>query len=111
MNFETKKEVFDFKTTLYYKNRDKEYENYLNATSTPYKKELDEDVYGIRSILTCKQPLFNKKNRLSFGFDYDCDKSDLKTVKAASKTPGAPYTLPDPKKTGDFSRKELGIFL
>ncbi len=111
LNFETKKEVFDFKTTLYYKNRNKEYENYLNATSTPYKKDSDEDVYGIRSILTCKQPLFNKKNRLSFGFDCDFDKIDLKTVKAASKTQGAPYTVPDPKKTGDFSRMELGIFL
>ena len=111
LNFETKKEVFDFKTTLYYKNRNKEYENYLNATSTPYKKDLDEDVYGIRSIFTCKQPVFNKKNRLSFGFDYDFDKNDLKTVKAASKTVGIPYTKPDPKKTGDFTREELGIFL
>ncbi len=111
LNFETKKEAFDFKITLYYKNRDKEYENYLNATSKPYKKDLDEDVYGVRSIITCKQAVFNKKNRLSFGFDYDCDKSDLKTVKAASKTPGAPYTVPDPKKTGDFTRQELGVFL
>jgi len=111
LNLETKKSLFDLKTTLYYKNRDKKFENYLNATSTPYRKDMDEDVYGIRSIVTYKQPLFNKKNRLSLGFDYDYDKSDLKTIKAASKTPGIPYTVLDPKKTGDFSRKELGLFL
>lgn len=111
LNLETKKELFDFKTTLYYKNRDKEYENYLKATSTPYRKELGEDVYGVRSIVTYKQPLFNKKNIVSFGFDYNYDKTDLKRVNAESKTPGAPYTKPDPKKSGDFTRKELGVFL
>ena len=110
-NFETKKDLFDFKTTLYYKNRDKTYENYLKATSTPYKKDMDEDMYGVRTIFTYKQPVVGKNNRISVGFDYDYDKIDLKTVKAESKTPGAPYTKPDPKKTGDFSREELGIFL
>ncbi len=111
LNFKTKKALFDFKTTLYYKNRDKEYRNYLLATSTPYKENLNENVYGARSIFTLKHPVLNKKNHLSFGFDYDYDKINLKNMKAASKTIGIPYTILDPKKTGDFSRKEIGIFM
>lgn len=111
INLKTVTKNFNFKTTLYYKNRDKKYENYLLATSTPYKENLDEDVYGVRSILTFKQPVFKRKSRLSLGFDYDHDKSDLKKKKAASKTIGSSYTKPDPKKTGDFSRREFGIFL
>lgn len=105
------KSRYDIKTTLYYKNRDKTYENYQRATSTPYKEEQDEDVYGIRSIFSWKQPIAGKKNTLSMGFDYDYDAIDLETIKAESKTEGAPYTKPDPKKTGDFTRQELGIFI
>lgn len=110
-NFDLNKSEYDLKTTLYYKNRDKEYENYKRATSTPYKEDLDEDVYGIRSIFSWKQPVAGKKNTLSVGFDYDHDKSDLKRIKAESRTAGAPYTKPDPKKSGDFTREELGIFI
>ncbi len=111
LNFKTGTKNLDFKTTLYYKNRDKEYQNYLRATSTPYKENLNEDVYGARSILSFNQPVFNRKSNLSFGFDYDYDKTDLKHKKAASKTAGSAYTITDPKKTGNFTRKELGIFL
>lgn len=111
MNFESRKEAFDVNATVYYKNRDKYYENYLLATSTPYEEELEENVFGARGIFTWKKPLFGKKNNLSVGFDYDNDQSDLETVKAASRSIGAPYTRPDPRKTGDFKRTELGIFL
>ncbi len=111
MNLETKKEAFDVSATVYYKNRDKNFENYLLATSTPYREDLKEDVFGARGIFTWKKPVFGRKNNLSVGFDYDNDQSDLETVKAASKAIGAPYTKPDLKKTGDFKRTELGLFL
>jgi len=111
LNLDIKKELFDCKTIFYYKKREKEYKNYLKATSTPYHADLDEDVYGIRSIFTLKIPLFTLKNRFSVGLDYDYDHVDLRTFKASSKTPGAPYTKPDPKKSGDFKRKELGLFI
>ena len=111
VNFKTEQKIFNFRSTLYYKNRDKEYRNYLMATSTPYKENLNENVYGARSIITFKQPVLNKKSRLSLGFDYDYDKSDLKNKRAASKTAGIGYTVPDPKKTGNFSRRETGVFL
>ncbi len=110
-NLDINKELYDFKTTLYYKNRDKTYENYKRASSTPYQEELDEDVYGVRSIFSWKQAVASRKNTLSVGFDYDYNDSDLETVRASSKDPDAPYTKPDPKKTGDFSRKELGLFI
>ena len=112
LNLDTKKQAYTVSTTLYYKNRDKHYENYIKANdSTPYLEELTEDVYGVRSILTLKQPLLGKKNFLSVGFDYDQDDSDLETTKAASKDASLPYTEPDPKKSGDFSRRELGVFI
>ena len=111
LNLDMKKSGFDLKTTMYYKNRDKTYENYLLATSTPYLEELDEDVFGIRSILTFKQALFSRANKFSVGFDYDKDDIDLKTTKAASKTIGASYTDPDPQKTGDFSSDIIGVFI
>ncbi|NPA24211.1 MAG: TonB-dependent receptor [Deltaproteobacteria bacterium] len=111
LNLDVSKELYDIKTTLYYKNRDKDYENYKLATRTPYKEELDEDVYGIRSIFSWKQPVFGRGNTLSVGFDCDYDSIDLDTVRAQKKEPGAPYTRPDPKKSGDFSRTEIGFFI
>ena len=110
-NLDITKELYDIKTTLYYKNRDKTYENYKRATKTPYQEELDEDIYGVRSIFSWKQPLAGRNNTLSVGFDYDYDSSDLENVKAERKEEDAPYTKPDPKRTGDFSRMELGIFI
>ena len=111
VNLDITKKIFDVKTTVYYKNRDKTFENYLMATSTPYLETLDEDVFGMRSIVTFKGRLFNRANRLSLGFDYDNDQIDLATTKAASKTVGAAYTKADPKKTGDFSSEVVGIFI
>ncbi len=111
LNFTMKKSAFDLTTSLYYKNRDKTYENYLMASSTPYLEELTEDVFGVRSVLTFKQDLFSRANKFSIGFDYDKDNIDLKTTKATSKTVGAPYTKPDPKKTGDFSSDIIGVFI
>ncbi len=111
VNADLKKEMYDFKTILYYKYRDKTYENYLMATSTPYLEDLEEDVFGVRSIFTWKQPMFGRANKLSLGFDYDDDQIDLKTDKATSKTIGAPYEKNDPKKTGDFSSRIWGVFL
>ncbi len=105
------KELYELKTTLYYKNRDKEYENYKLATRIPYREDLDEDICGIRSLFSWKQPLCGRANTLSLGFDCDYDRSDLKTVKAVKKVPGAPYVKPDPKKSGTFSRTEFGLFL
>ncbi len=111
LNLDCKKEFFNLAATFYYKNRDKEYKNYLMATSTPYREKLDEDIYGVRNIFTLKYPLLTLKNRLSVGFNYDYDDVELLTVKASSKTPGASFNKPDPKKSGDFSRKELGLFI
>ncbi len=111
INFDINKAIFDLKTTLYYKNREKTYENYLMATSTPYLEEMDEDVFGMRTILTYKKDLAGQKNRLSVGFDYDDDDIDLDTTKAESKTIGAAYTKADPKKSGAFNSKMVGIFL
>ena len=111
LSFAMKKSAFDLTTSLYYKNRDKTYENYLMATSTPYLEELTEDVFGVRSVLTFKQDLFSRSNKFSIGFDYDKDDIDLKTTKAASKTVGTPYTKPYPKKTGDFSSDIIGVFI
>lgn len=103
--------LWDFDGTTYYKNRDKNYENYLKATSTPYEEKLDGDIWGVRSILTYKQPLFGFNNKLSVGFDYDCDQNEIEKLKAASKTEGAPYTKADPKGSGDFKREMLGLFV
>ncbi|GBC61742.1 TonB-dependent receptor [Desulfonema ishimotonii] len=112
LNLDVRKSLYDINTTLYYKNRDKDYANYVKAhDGTPYKEELEEDVYGTRAIFTLRQPLMGRKNRLSVGFDYDRDESDLETVKAESKDPDVPYTKPDPKKSGDFTREELGLFI
>ncbi len=110
-NLDINKDLYDLQTTLYYKNRDKDYENYLKASKNPYYENLDEDIYGVRSIFSLKAPVAGRRNILSLGFDYDYDDSDLKTIRAESKTPGAPYTRPDPKKTGNFSRQELGLFI
>ncbi|MBL0700904.1 MAG: TonB-dependent receptor [Desulfosarcina sp.] len=111
LNLKVKQDIFDLTTTFYYKNRDKDYENYKMATKTPYKEELDEDVFGAKFIFTLKQPVAGKTNLLSAGFDYDNDQIDIDRTKAASKTVGLPYTISDPKKSGDFNREELGIFL
>lgn len=111
INLDAAGKMFDVKTTVYYKNRDKTFENYLMATSTPYLEELEEDVFGVRSIVTYKGDLLGRSNKLSVGFDYDNDQIDLETTKAASKTIGAAYTKPDPKKTGDFSSEAMGLFI
>ncbi|WDN88739.1 iron complex outermembrane recepter protein [Desulfosarcina sp. BuS5] len=111
LNLKVNQDIFDLTTTLYYKNRDKDYENYKMATKTPYKEELDEDVFGAKFIFTLKQPVAGKPNLLSAGFDYDNDQIDIENKKAASKTVGLPYTIADPKKSGDFKREEFGIFL
>ncbi len=111
LNLKVNQDIFDLTTTLYYKNRDKDYENYKMATKTPYKEELDEDVFGAKFIFTLKQPVAGKPNLLSAGFDYDNDQIDIENKKAASKTVGLPYTIANPKKSGDFKREEFGIFL
>jgi len=111
INLDITKNLFDVKTTAYYKNRDKTYENYLMATSTPYLEELEEDVFGISTIVTYKKDLLNRTNKLSVGFDYDNDQIDLDTTKAESKTIGAAYTKPDPKKSGDFTSEVVGVFI
>jgi len=111
INLDITKNLFDVKTTVYYKNRDKTYENYLMATSTPYLEELEEDVFGMNSIVTYKGDLMSRANKLSVGFDYDNDQIDLTTTKAASKTIGIPYTEPYSKKSGDFASEVLGVFI
>ncbi|RLB94416.1 MAG: hypothetical protein DRH26_01250 [Deltaproteobacteria bacterium] len=111
VSLELKKEVYDITSNIYYKNRDKTYRNYLEATSTPYKEDLEEDIWGTRNIFTYKQPIFTKANKLSLGFDYDYDDIDLLTMKAAAKDPDLAYTIKDPKKTGGFSSKMLGLFV
>ncbi|MBW2011424.1 MAG: TonB-dependent receptor [Deltaproteobacteria bacterium] len=111
INFKINKSLFDVLSTVYYKNRDKNYENYLKATSTPYKEDLTEDVWGFNSHITYKQPIAQLGNKLTFGFDYDRDKIDVEKNKAESKTPGVPYTKPDPKATGDFTRETVGVFV
>jgi len=112
INLDSKTALFDFHTTLYYKYRDKTYENYKKAVlGTPYEEDLGEDVFGARTILTYKKPIFNLANRLSVGIDFDHDRIDVTKTNAASKTPDAPYTIPDPKKSGVFTRQELGVFI
>ncbi|MCK5099308.1 MAG: TonB-dependent receptor [Desulfobacteraceae bacterium] len=111
ISLEVKKEIYDITSNFYYKTRDKTYKNYLRATSTPYKEELDENVYGMRNIFTFKKPILSKANKLSMGFDYDYDDIDILTMKAAAKDPSLPYTKKDPKKTGDFNSSKIGIFL
>ncbi len=112
ITFKTNKEMFDVDTTIYYKTRDKLYDNYkLAVLGTPYEEDLNEYVYGARSIVTYKHDIFSKKNLFSFGFDYDHDYIDIKKIKAAAKNPLLPYTIIDPKYTGDFTRKEIGVFL
>ncbi|MBI9092253.1 MAG: TonB-dependent receptor [Desulfobacterium sp.] len=111
LNLSMKKSAFDLSTSLYYKNRDKTYENYPMASSTPYLEDLNEDVFGMRSVLTFKQDLFNRGNKFSMGFDYDKNDIDLKTTKATSKTVGAPYTKPYPKQSGNFASDIIGVFI
>ncbi|MDL1968999.1 MAG: TonB-dependent receptor [Deltaproteobacteria bacterium] len=111
LNLELNKEFFDWQVNLYYKNRDKEYENYLKATKTPYKKDVVEDVWGIKSIATCKESVFNLKNSLSFGFDFDWDDSDIVKKEAEEKEIGVPYTEDMPKSSGNFIKKSFGVFL
>lgn len=111
LNFDLEKDGYDIKTTIYYKNRDKSYENYKRATRRPYREELQEDILGVRAIYSCKQPVAGFKNIFSAGFDYDHDKIDLTTVRVASTAPDLPYTVPDLRKSGDFTRQELGLFM
>lgn len=110
-NWDTEGQSADFRTTIYYKNRDKTYENYLRATGRPYQQELDEDIFGLRTIFTWKEPLAGFANKFSIGVDYDNDKTDMQTTKAASTAIGLPYTVPDLKKSGDFKRRETGFFV
>ena len=111
LRLEHKQTTYDLISNFYFKYRDKTYKNYLNATSTPYKEDLEENIFGMRNIFTYKQPLMSKANKLSLGFDYDHDDIDLLTMKAASKDPSLPYTKKDPKKSGDFKSQILGIFV
>ncbi len=111
INLEVNKDSYDLHTTFYYKNRDKTYENYKRATKTPYRELLNEDIFGTRFIFSYKRPIAKRKNTFSIGFDYDHDGNDLLTTRAAGKKPGSPYTRHDPKKSGDFTRQELGIFV
>lgn len=110
-SLEIKEQDYDYTGNVYYKYRDKTYRNYLKATSTPYKEDLEEGVIGTRNMITLKKPVLSKPNQFSFGFDYEYDDIDLLTMKAAAKDPSLPYTEKDPKKTGDFKNKKLGIFI
>ncbi len=110
LTLETEQDSYNINWTIYYKNRDKVYENYKRATRTPYQETLNEDIFGTRFIFSFKQPIAGKKNTFSTGLDYDYDTNDLQTLKAASKKISAPYTKPDPKKSGDFTRQEFGLF-
>ncbi len=110
ISLEVKKDIYDIQSNVYYKTRNKTYRNYLKATSTPYKKKFTEHISGMRNIFTYKKPVASKANKFSFGFDYDQDNIDLFTIKAAAKDPNLPYTKIDPKKTGDFSVKSMGLF-
>lgn len=111
LSFKMNQSLWDLDATTYYKNRDKTYENYLKATSTPYEEKLEGDIWGVRSILTYKQPIFRLNNKLSVGFDYDCDQNEIEKTKGESKTEGEPYTKPYPKGSGDFTREMLGLFV
>ena len=111
LNLDMEKDNYDIKTTVYYKNRDKTYENYKQATRRPYQEKLNEDIFGLRAIWTLKQPVAGFKNVFSAGVDYDHDSVDLTNTRAASTAPGLPYTVPDPRKSGDFKRQEVGVFM
>ncbi len=112
LNFDLDKEHLGIKATLYFKKRDKMYDNYkLAVLGTPYEEDLVEYVYGTRFILTHKDYFFGRKNMLSMGVDYDHDGIDIKKLKAAAKDPTLPYTILDTKNSGDFTRKEIGVFL
>ena len=107
----TTEDNYDLHSTVYYKNRDKVYENYKRATRIPYQETLDEDILGTRFLFSLKQPVAGRKNTFSTGFDYDYDTNDLQTIKGAARKPSTPYTRPDPKKSGDFTRQEFGLFI
>ena len=111
IQIETAKKNWELTSNIYYKYRDKDYRNYLLATSTPYKKSQKENILGTRNIFTLKQPLGDRANKFSFGFDYDHDDLDLLTIKAASKNPSLPYTKKDDKKSGQFESDKLGLFV
>lgn len=110
-SLEQKKQDYDLTSHLYYKYRDKSYENYLRATSTPYRKTQEEHVFGTRNIFTLKMPLMNRDNKFSMGFDLDYDDIDLLTMKAAAKDASLPYTEKDDKKSGDFASTKAGVFI
>ncbi len=110
MNLNISKLHYDIQSTLYYKTRDKCYENYKLATRYPYKEDLNEYVHGIRSVFTYKTNILNRKSLSSIGFDYDHDFIDVNKIKATEKLIDAPYTKLDPKYSGDFTRKEIGLF-
>ena len=110
INLDINRPKFDIRSTLYYKTRDKNYENYKLATRYPYKEELNEYTHGIRSVFTYKTDIFQRKSLSSIGFDFDNDEIHIDRIKAAQKEIGAPYIKPDPKKSGKFRRREIGIF-
>ena len=96
---------WDLNGSVYYKYRDKNYWNYLDTPSKTYREDLDEDTLGIREIYTLKLPVAGLANRLSLGMDYDHCDMNLMTLK------GTGYDTLDPKKTGTFGSRKLGLFV
>lgn len=106
-----KKQAWDLSSNVYYKYRDKTYDNYLNATSTPYKEDLTEDILGTRNIFTYKQPVMSRANKLSFGFDYDYDTIDLTKMEGTKTHPELPVSTFVAEDSGKFSSKKMGLFV
>jgi len=102
------------KLSFYYKDRDKEY--HYNKPNTgsgdpdkyKYKDNMDEGIFGLKSLFGIKKNFLNRENTFILGFDMDMDKLKNRRGYLIQTSSNIKKMM---KSSGDFEKDLYGFFL